>query len=140
MKQYLLDTCIVAFMLRGRKNVLNKLLEVGSDNCHISEITYVELLQGAKCSKRTKDNLKILNAFVKDMDILPISNALNEFADVKFKLRKMGKMVEDADIFIGATAIVNDLVMVTDNTQHFENMPGITFENWVERDKKELGQ
>lgn len=40
MSQYLLDTNIVAFMLRGRHDVLGKLLDVGKDNCHISEITY----------------------------------------------------------------------------------------------------
>lgn len=131
MSQYLLDTNIAAFILRGRKDVLEKLLVVGSDNCHISEVTYAELLYGVRCSQYPKENRKALDAFIKGMDILPISNALESFANIKFHLRKLGKMVDDADILIGATAMANDMVMVTGNTKHFINMPGITLANWT---------
>lgn len=55
------------------------------------------------------------------------------FADIKVMLRNAGKLVDDADIFIGATSIANDMVMVTENTRHFENMPNIKLENWVRR-------
>ena len=46
MKQYLLDTNIVAFLLRGRKEVIDNIIKIGIDNCHISEMTYGELLYG----------------------------------------------------------------------------------------------
>ena len=48
-------------------------------------------------------------------------------------LFRSGKIVDDADILIGATAIDNKFVMVTENVKHFENLPGITLENWVKR-------
>lgn len=38
---------------------------------------------------------------------------------------------KNADILIGATAMANDMVMVTGNTKHFINMPGITLANWT---------
>ena len=38
------------------------------------------------------------------------------------------------DLFIAATAIYNDLTLVTNNTKHFENIPLLKLENW----KKEL--
>lgn len=120
-------------MLRNRQDVLNKLQLVGSSNCHISEITYAELLYGLRCSSRVKENLKALNAFIKGIDVLPISNVLEKYADIKYLLRKTGKMVDDADIFIGATAIAHKMVMVTDNTRHLENMPGIIIDNWVNK-------
>lgn len=134
MTQYLLDTNIVAFMLRNRRDVLDRLLKVGADNCHISEITYAELLYGVRCSQHPEKNREALNAFVDGIDVLPLDNALDVFADIKFQLRKIGKIVEDADIFIGATAIANHMVMVTENIKHFENMPNIELENWVIRD------
>ena len=31
------------------------------------------------------------------------------------------------------TAIVNDMVMVTENLKHFKNYAGIRLENWIER-------
>lgn len=134
MSQYLLDTNIVAFMLRNRRDVLTRLLKVGADNCHISEITYAELLYGVKCSQHPEKNRKALNAFVEGIDVVPVSSSLETFADIKLYLRKIGKMVEDADIFIGATSIANQMVMVTENIKHFENMPNIKLENWVQRE------
>lgn len=133
MSQYLLDTNIVAFMLRGRRDVLGKLLDVGKDNCHISEITYAELLYGVKLSRFYEQNMRALKAFAGEIDIIPISGVLEVFVDIKLMLRNAGKLVDDADIFIGATSIANGMVMVTENTRHFENMPNIKLENWVRR-------
>ena len=39
-------------------------------------------------------------------------------------------MIEDADILIGSTAIVNDLIMVTENEKHIGRLQGITIDNW----------
>ena len=37
------------------------------------------------------------------------------------------------DLLIGCTAIVNDLVMVTENTKDFKNFKDIQLENWIVR-------
>ena len=71
--------------------------------------------------------------FAEDINMIPISSSLKVFAKCKAHLRKIGKIVDDADILIGATAIDNKFVMVTENIKHFENLPGITLENWVKR-------
>lgn len=77
--------------------------------------------------------MNALKNFVGGVDVIPISEILEQFADIKVQLRKIGKPVDDADIFIEATAIANGMVMVTENTRHFENMPGIRLGNWVRR-------
>ena len=41
--------------------------------------------------------------------------------------------VEDADILIAAFCIVNGYTLVTDNIKDFENIEGLTVENWVVR-------
>lgn len=46
MKKYLLDTNICVHFLRGKYNLLDRIREVGLENCCISEITYAELLCG----------------------------------------------------------------------------------------------
>lgn len=38
--------------------------------------------------------------------------------DQKAFLRKKGQLIEDADIIIGTTAIINNMVMVTENVKH----------------------
>jgi tRNA(fMet)-specific endonuclease VapC len=49
------------------------------------------------------------------------------------RLRKKGTMISDFDLFIGSTAIANELIMVTENVKEFERISGITIENWVIR-------
>ena len=40
---------------------------------------------------------------------------------------------DDFDLLIGCTAVVNDLIMITENLKDFKNFSGIRLENWVER-------
>ena len=42
----------------------------------------------------------------------------------------IGIRIGDMDLMIAATAIYNDLTLVTNNTKHFENMPNLKLENW----------
>ena len=36
------------------------------------------------------------------------------------------------DILIAAFCVVNDYLLVTDNTKHFKDIDGLQFVNWVE--------
>jgi tRNA(fMet)-specific endonuclease VapC len=42
--RYLLDSNICIYFFRGKYNLINKLNEVGLENCCISEITLAELV------------------------------------------------------------------------------------------------
>jgi len=39
------------------------------------------------------------------------------------------------DLIIGATALHEDLILVTDNVKHFSRIPGLRIENWIDRSK-----
>ena len=41
-----------------------------------------------------------------------------------------GWQIEDSDIFIAATALVNDCTLVTANVRHFERVAGLKVTNW----------
>ncbi len=49
----------------------------------------------------------------------------------KARLRKIGKPLDDFDLLIGATAIANGLIMVTNDINHFERLRGINLEDWT---------
>lgn len=51
-------------------------------------------------------------------------------ADLRAALRKSGKGIEVTDGILAATASVYDLVLVTRNVRHFQNVPGLAVENW----------
>lgn len=128
---YLIDTDTIIFALRGDKNVLTKFEENKNLPISISMITYAELIFGAKRSQNEQKNMIKVNHI---RDIYAIED-LNEgvmevFADVKAKMFEKGIRIEDMDLLIAATAIYNELTLVTNNTKHFENIPNLKLENW----------
>ena len=46
-------------------------------------------------------------------------------------LCKKGKIIEDADILIGACAISNNAIIVTNNEEHLGRIEGLKIENWT---------
>jgi tRNA(fMet)-specific endonuclease VapC len=65
--------------------------------------------------------------------VLPILSAIELYAKEKALLRKTGNIIDDLDIFIGATAIANNLILVTENVKHLGRLSKIQIENWIER-------
>jgi len=133
MQGHLLDTNICVFYIRG-KYALNKKLEIiGLNNCYISEITLAELKYGAECSNKVAENKALIDEFAKEINVLPISDSFDVYATEKAKLRKTGNLIDDFDLLIAATAISNQLILVTDNTKHFNRIGAVIIENWIER-------
>jgi len=61
---------------------------------------------------------------------------LPTYAATKAHLHRNVQMIEEFDMLIGSSAVHHGYVMVTENLDHFERIPGIEIENWVERPKK----
>ena len=117
MARYLLDTNICIFLLRGTYDVDKMLDAVGLENCCISEITAAELKYGAELGRRKglKQRAQQLEKLLSSMEILPIGKAIDCYASEKARLRLAGTPLEDDfDLLIGCTAIVYNMVMVTE--------------------------
>lgn len=67
------------------------------------------------------------------MQIVSFAEAINFYAQEKNRLRALGTPIEDFDLLIAASACVRDLILVTDNVKHFQNVAGLEIENWVNR-------
>jgi len=130
MKKYLLDTNTCIFYFKEKYDVHRRLQQVGFENCAISEITLAELIYGAECSIDIDKNINIINDFIQHIQVLPILTAIGIYAKEKALLRKTGNMIDDLDIFIGATAIANNMILVTDNEKHLSRLSKIRIENW----------
>lgn len=128
---YLLDTSICVFYLRGKLDLAARIREIGRDNFFISEITVLELRFGAENSSNPEKAHKAVDEFVNGLSIVPLYSAIRRYAREKVRLRKTGTPLNDEfDLLIGATALENDLILVTDNTKHFELLKGLEIENW----------
>ena len=132
--QYLIDTSICVFFLRGMLDLDNVIKQVGLENFYLSEITVFELRYGAENSRNPKKSHNAVNKFIQGMPIIPINGCEKEYAQLKVKLKKKGTPMHDEfDLLIGVTAKKNQLTLVTDNTKHFNKIDQLKLENWYER-------
>lgn len=131
--KYLLDSNICIHFFRGKFGILDKLNEIGIENCAISEITLAELVFGAEKSSNPEKNHQIIENFINQLTILPIFDAISTYGKEKARLQNSGKMISDFDLLIGCTSIENNLIMVTENIKKFDRIKNIKIENWVVR-------
>jgi len=130
-KGYLLDTCIVIALLRKNPEVRDKILSVKRKNCFISEMTIAELYFGAAKSERYEKQVKDVYLILSKFKVIPVYRCFELYGKYKWELQKRGTPIGDIDILIGATAIKENLIMVTNNTKHFNNLPDIQLEDWL---------
>ena len=127
---YLLDTNIVVFLLKNKVEVVNRIRETGLKNCYISEITIAELKYGATKSPRAEHHHKILSEFLSTIQVIPIIDLLDDYAVERVRLEKLGIRIDDFDLLIGITAVVNRFTMITNNVKHLGRIKNIKIEDW----------
>lgn len=131
MSQYLLDTNICIYYIKGLYELISTFEKIGPENCFISEITLAELKFGVAKSQAKEKNQKTLDKFLSGIQIFPIFPALDVYAEEKARIQKSGNIIDDFDLLIGATAVSFDLIMVTNNTSHFNRIKHIKLEDWT---------
>ena len=130
--RYLLDTSICIFYLRGKLHFNRFVEEPWQKSCCISEVTVFELRYGAENSNHPQKHHKAVDMFLNGLTIIPIIQAIDTYTKEKVRFRKMGMSLQDEfDLIIGASAIANDLILVTDNVKHFINFESIKIDNWM---------
>lgn len=131
MKKYLIDTNTCIYYIKGKFELNKKFEKVDSENCFISEITLAELKFGVENSEKKEKNQKALDNFLSGVKIVPIFHSLDLYATEKARLRKAGTPVDDFDLLIAVTSVTHNLIMVTNNTDHFRRIKGIALEDWT---------
>lgn len=129
----LLDTNIVTAYIKGDRRVLNRLRDAtrGNQNIFISCITYYEIRRGfiysnASRRQRVFDALRATVATLLLDDLALLETAAFIHAD----LRRRGRPIQDADILIAATALLHNLILISDDTD-LRNIPTLRLENWL---------
>ena len=131
MVKYLLDSSAVIDILRKNipvKQNMNEALRCKNELA-ICPHVYYEVVRGFKILDGTK-KLKAFLALAESLEVLPFDFvAADKAVEIYLQLHK-GQTIEDNDIYIAATAIVNNCVLVTANTRHFGRIEGLEFVNW----------
>jgi tRNA(fMet)-specific endonuclease VapC len=130
----LVDTNTVSELNKSKnphvlRHVAGYLLQHGQ--LTFSLITYYEILRGFKAVKATT-KLSAFEAFCKQQEILPVnSDIIVIAADLWASLKTTGRLIEDCDLFVAATALHHGLPLVTGNVAHFNRIPGLIIEDWT---------
>lgn len=128
---YLLDTCICIALIKKDPVVVAHIRGVGVSECKISDLTLGELYFGAYKSGRRKhfeDVAEIQNLF----EQYPTTSCMHEYGDIRWQLERTGQRIDSMDLLIGATALHENLTLVTGNVKHFSRISGLKIENWME--------
>lgn len=90
-------------------------------NFSISVITKFEIYTGA-----TQAQLDFWNTILQAINILPFDEATVDTAvQINISLKKKRKQIDLADLFIAATALINNLPLSTLNIKHFNRIDGL---------------
>jgi predicted nucleic acid-binding protein len=54
------------------------------------------------------------------------------FGMLKAQLEREGTRLDDFDLAVAACALTHNLILVTNNTEHFSRIQGLRIENWAE--------
>lgn len=95
-------------------------------------ITAAELHYGAAKSSAPDKNRSLVTRFLATLPVFGLDEASAQvFGEAKALLERQGQRLADADLLIGAIAVVRRAAVVTGNRRHYERIPGVTIENWI---------
>ena len=64
------------------------------------------------------------------LDTNVLIDMFKEYARLRVRLEQQGTPLDDFDLLIAATALQEDLTLVTANKRHFERIEGLRLEDW----------
>ncbi|GAA3995830.1 type II toxin-antitoxin system VapC family toxin [Deinococcus rubellus] len=131
--RYLLDTNICIYIIKDKPAAVRECFErLRPGEAGISAVTEAELRFGAEKSQRVAENLAAILDFTSRMDVLPFGSvATAPYGKIRANLTRQGQPIGPLDFLIAATALAQDLTLVTNNTGEFQRVPGLRLEDWT---------
>lgn len=134
---YLLDTnACIRILNNSSRSLVSRLESTKPSELRLCSVVKSELIYGAHKSRRAADNLRILHGFFEPFVSLPFDDECSKkYGSIRQQLERMGRPIGPYDLMIAATAIANDLTLVSHNADEFSRVVGLRWEDWEnERD------
>ena len=118
---YLIDSDVLINFLKGKEDSVEILKKLKSHERGTSVICIGEIFEGLN-EKQKVEFSKIIGLIdVYNIDLKTVA----KFAEIRKELRKTGNLIDNFDLLIAATCLVNDLTLITNNLKHFERIEGL---------------
>jgi len=91
----------------------------------------MELYYGAYKSQKVSANLSKVRMLEQWLPVIvPGEESAATFGMLKADLEQHGRMLDDFDLIIASCALARNLILITNNTKHFQRIEGLKLENW----------
>lgn len=110
--KYLVDCQTVIDFFNGKTELFHYFED--TENIYISAISVGILYEKVLCADDSEKKLKISKDFCQFLNVLPVDEAV---AEKYAELKNIYESVDSALLWLCATAIVNDLVLVSSNPE-----------------------
>jgi tRNA(fMet)-specific endonuclease VapC len=125
--RYLVDADWLIDAAIGRPRAQRTLDRLSDEGLAVSIVAVAEVYEGAFGTPDPHATLAGLRDFLGDFAVLPLTDPIAErFARMRAALRQQGQLIPDMDLLIAATALEEDLTLVTRNERHFNRIPELT--------------
>jgi len=130
--RYLLDAnAVIALLNDATSKTAKRARRERPGEMAISAIVAHELFYGAFRSRRTAQNLTLIDALqfiVLEFD----KEDARQAGEVRAVLASKGTPIGPYDALIAGQAVARDMILVTHNTQEFGRVPRLRLEDWQE--------
>ena len=132
---YCFDTDILSGALKRDPplHLIRRLAQTPPEEQFTTAITFGELLYGA--TRRGSPRLQALvrEIVLEAQAVLPFDEEAAEvYGPLRALLEAEGRRLDEPDLRIASIALARDLTLVTGNVRHFERVPDLRIENWLE--------
>lgn len=129
---WMLDTDTCSYILREHSpDVLERLNNVARSDVAISTVVSAELRYGALRVK-SKKLAATIEHWLALFEIAPWDDdAAQAYARIRTAVEAKGRPIGNLDLLIAAHALSRDATLVTNNTRHFAQVPGLRLANWL---------
>ena len=127
---YFLDANIISYVMRQVPSVISRLqaLIKNSADIRIPIISYYEVKRGL-LSNNSMHKLALFDAQMKVFGLVTMRETTFELAaQIYAQLKSAGKLIEDADLFIGCSALEHNAILLTNNSNHLGRIPHLQIE------------
>ncbi len=130
---YCFDTNIIVFCLRGKSaKVIQRLHATPAAEERVPMQVLAELRVGVAKSAKPDENATKVDSFIKPFAVLwPDDNVMTHYVAIRCALEAKGQCISEADLWIAATARSRGDVVVTNNVDEFQRVPGLLVEAWT---------
>ncbi len=119
----LFDTNVVIRIVQGNTLIANEARKF--KGVHIPVVVLGELLFGVEKSQLRIENRNRYLEFCLSYPLLDVTkNVAFEYGKIKYTLQAHGNIIPENDMWIAATALANDMTVVTQD-KHFAHIPSL---------------